>query len=80
VGRSGSTLLTLLLGSHSNAVALGESTQIPKDQALNTLCSCGTAVRNCTLWADVAGRLAQQERFATIRERPYDLDLGFFRA
>jgi hypothetical protein len=79
-GHSGSTLLTLLLGSHSNATALGEITQMPKNLALNTPCSCGTPVRDCTLWADVVGRLSQQERFARVRENPYDLDLGFFEA
>lgn len=79
-GHSGSTLLTLLLGSHKNAIALGEITQMPKNLALNTLCSCGSPVRDCTLWADVVGRLTRQERFAKIREQPYSLNLGFFEA
>lgn len=79
-GHSGSTLLTLLLGSHSNAIALGEITQMPKNLALNTVCSCGTAVRDCALWASVVDQLVWQTRFATIRERPYDLNLGFFEA
>jgi hypothetical protein len=79
-GHSGSTLLTLLLGSHRNAIALGEITQMPKNLALNTLCGCGTPVRDCALWGDVVGRLARHEPFARIRERPYDLNLGFFEA
>ena len=79
-GHSGSTLLTLLLGSHKNAIALGEITQMPKNLALNTQCSCGSAVRDCTLWADVVARLTRQERFARIREQPYSLNLGFFEA
>jgi len=77
---SGSTLLTLLLGSHQNAIALGEITQMPKNLALNAQCSCGSAVRDCTLWADVVARLTRQERFARIREQPYSLNLGFFEA
>jgi hypothetical protein len=79
-GHSGSTLLSLLLGSHPNALSLGEITQLPKNLALNTLCSCGTPVRDCALWGDVVARLIRQERFARIRERPYDLNLGFFEA
>jgi len=79
-GHSGSTLLTLLLGSHSHAIALGEITQMPKNLALNTLCSCGAPVRDCTLWAGVVDRLAEQKRFAKIRVRPYDCNIGFFEA
>ena len=79
-GHSGSTLLTLLLGSHSHAIALGEITQMPKNLALNTPCSCGAQVLDCTLWGDVIGQLSRHESFARIRERPYDLNLGFFEA
>jgi hypothetical protein len=79
-GHSGSTLLSLLLGSHRDAIALGEITQMPKNLALNTPCGCGAPVRECPLWSDVVARLARQERFARIRERPYDLNLGFFEA
>ena len=79
-GHSGSTLLTLLLGSHKNAIALGEITQMPKNLALNTLCSCGSPVSDCTLWTDVVGQLTRQARFARIREQPYSLNLGFFEA
>lgn len=75
---SGSTLLSLLLGSHRSAFALGEITHMPKNLALNTTCSCGTPVRNCALWGEVVERLTRQKRFARIRERPYDLNLGPF--
>jgi hypothetical protein len=77
-GHSGSTLLDLLLGSHRDAISLGEITQMPKNLALNTPCSCGAPVRECELWRDVIARLSRQERFAGILERPYDLYLGLF--
>jgi hypothetical protein len=73
-------LLDLLLGSHRDAISLGEITQMPKNLALNTRCSCGALVRDCDLWSDVVERLTQQARFARIRERPYDLYLGLFEA
>lgn len=79
-GHSGSTLLDLLLGSHRDGISLGEITQLPKNLALNTLCSCGAHVRDCPLWREVVDRLASRERFARIRERPYDLYLGLFEA
>lgn len=79
-GHSGSTLLDLLLGSHPEAISLGEITQLSKNLALNTLCSCGAPARDCDLWRSVVDRLALDERFARIRERPYDLYLGLFEA
>jgi hypothetical protein len=79
-GHSGSTLLDLLLGSHRSAISLGEITQMPKNLALNTRCSCGAPVRECALWGDVIERLTEQARYARIRERPYDLYLGLFEA
>lgn len=77
---SGSTLLSLLLGSHPDAISLGELTQMPKNLALGTRCSCGAVVHDCVFWSGVVDRLALQPRFARIRERPYDLYLGLFNA
>jgi hypothetical protein len=79
-GHSGSTLLDLLLGSHRSAISLGEITQLPKNLALDTLCSCGARVHECELWGEVVARLSRTPRFAKIRERPYDLYLGLFEA
>lgn len=72
-GRSGSTLLNMLLGSHPEALAVGELTHLPKNLALNTECSCGEAVRNCGVWRPVA------ERMGAIAD-PYHMDLGFISA
>jgi hypothetical protein len=79
-GHSGSTLLDLLLGSHPAAMSLGEITQLPKNVALNTPCSCGTPVRSCALWRRVLDRLATQPEFGDWRADPYALYLGLFEA
>ncbi len=79
-GHSGSTLLDLLIGSHPVAMALGEITQLPKNLALNTLCSCGAPIRDCPLWATVVDELATFDSFRRIREDPYVLNLGMFEA
>ena len=42
---SGSTLLDLLLGSHSRIESLGEISFLAQDLAVNNRCTCGTPVR-----------------------------------
>lgn len=78
-GHSGSTLLDLILGSHSKTVSLGEITQLPKNYALNTGCTCGSPVRDCAFWQQVLHRLTQQLNI-DIEKNPYALDLGFIDA
>lgn len=72
-GRSGSTLLNMLLGSHPEALAVGELTHLPKNLALNTECSCGKLVRSCDVWRPVT------ERMGAVSD-PYRMDLGFIGA
>lgn len=79
-GHSGSTLLDLLLGSHSAAISLGEITQLPKNLALNTACACGAPVRECPLWSAVVERLCGEPAFRELRRNPYALFLGLFEA
>lgn len=58
-GRSGSTLINLVLGSHSQCMSLGEIEHLPKNIALNTPCSCGAAAREWTSQDEMAhGRFA----------------------
>jgi len=78
-GHSGSTLLDLLLGSHSRATSLGEVTQLPKNLALNTSCTCGSPVRACDFWKAVAQSLAKRLNIDML-SHPYALDLGFIDA
>ena len=73
-------MLDLLLGSHPQAASLGEITQFPKNLALNTPCTCGVAVAGCPVWTEVVSRLAERPQYATVRQNPYVLDLGFILA
>lgn len=53
-GRSGSTVLDVLLGSHSQMLSTGELTFLFKDAACNDRsCSCGKTYIECTLWGDI---------------------------
>jgi len=62
MGHSGSTLLDLILGSHSNAVSVGEM----KAKALTRLftgvsnkpCTCGASVSDCSFWTAIRAKLA----------------------
>lgn len=78
-GHSGSTLLDLLLGSHSRIVSLGEISHLPKNIALNTRCSCGEDVGECEFWQSIATRI-NADTGLDIMSRPYDFYLGYFNA
>lgn len=59
-GHSGSTLLDMLLGGHSQIVTLGEVHRLyisANKSADPHLCSCGEHVLTCTFWAGVAKSL-----------------------
>ncbi len=71
-GHSGSTLLDMMIGSHSTAESLGELVHLPMDMALNTECVCGTAMHNCTLWPKVMRRMGVGPV-----DDPYALNLGY---
>jgi hypothetical protein len=73
-------LLDLLLGSHPNAMSLGEITQLPKNLALNTKCTCGAPVRECPVWRPVLDTAARCEEFDGLAQDPYALYLGLFEA
>lgn len=75
-GHSGSTLLDLLLGSHSRIESLGEITHLPKNIALNTTCTCGQTVRSCQYWLEIVNRTSSCVGF-DIFTTPYRFDLGF---
>ena len=75
-GHSGSTLLDLLLGSHSSIASLGEIDQLSKNIALNTDCSCGAPIRSCPLWSEVVRRFGA-EIGIDIVSHPYALHMGY---
>ncbi|MFP5380248.1 MAG: sulfotransferase, partial [Vicinamibacteria bacterium] len=60
IGRSGSTLLCRALGSVEGFVATGELMRIvDRGVGKGDLCSCGTPVRECRIWAAVWQRLTR---------------------
>jgi hypothetical protein len=78
-GHSGSTLLDLILGSHSKASTLGEISHLSKNIALNTKCTCGRPVRECESWMQVFDSVGDQIGADVVRD-PYALNMGFPRA
>jgi len=78
-GRSGSTLLSLILGGHPRAISVGELYQLPKNLALNTTCACGQPIRDCSFWNRVVANL-DRHLHLQILKNPYSLDLGFIGA
>ena len=78
-GRSGSTLLSLILGGHPRAISVGELHHLPKNLALNTACACGQPIRDCGFWQNVVECLDEQLQLQILND-PYSLDLGFIGA
>lgn len=71
-GHSGSTLLDMLLGSHSRAESIGEVINLPMDLALDSPCACGRPIQQCDLWPEVVRGLGVDPRLD-----PYALNLGY---
>lgn len=52
-GNSGSTMLSMVLGAHSNAASVGELPRLDQYRALDLECSCGAPVSRCELWGAI---------------------------
>lgn len=64
-GRSGSTLLERILGSHENIVGTGElSMLLPLLDKQDFRCSCGESLGKCSFWSDVIDNLGDTYRDA----------------
>ncbi len=55
---SGSTLLELILDSHSKIIGVGEINHLKKDN----ICSCGKKINECSLW----GEIINQKQFGSL--------------
>jgi hypothetical protein len=77
--RSGSTILDMLLGTHPDVIPVGELNQLPKNIALNSVCSCGSAIRECEFWSPIVNRVGA-EMGRDLWQDPYALDLGMIQA
>ncbi len=78
-GRSGSTLLDLMVGAHPQVASLGEITYLPRSIKRNAICSCGMPVLECGFWNTLMDSI-HQRMGPDMRLAPYDLDLGFMYA
>jgi len=63
-GRSGTTVLSQILGSYDGCIAVGELYDLWTEyEAGNRLCSCGAPIRECPFWNDVlTATLGQLDR------------------
>lgn len=57
--RSGSTLLDMVLGSHSRALSIGEIVALGEYFRQNKPCTCGEKIHDCPFWGEVQKRLAE---------------------
>lgn len=76
-GRSGSTLLDIVLGSHPGAFSAGELTFIGRQGLDEERCSCGEKIGACPFWRDV--RAAWRRRGGSDIERYRELHWRFER-
>ena len=61
--RSGSTLLDIVLGNHSNTFSVGELNKLFKSGLINSeLCSCGNVVKDCDIWKDIIDEWQSQAK------------------
>jgi len=59
--RSGSTLLSMLLGSHETVFSLGEFVLFGQALSNNSSCTCGKPIRECDFWSGVTEKLHQHD-------------------
>ncbi|MBN1197779.1 MAG: sulfotransferase [Bacteroidales bacterium] len=66
--RNGSTLLSLLMGSHPSVFSAGELNLFGEMLKTNAACSCGAQLLECNFWSEIIQNLFQGEvRSADIR-------------
>jgi Sulfotransferase family len=75
-GRSGSTLLDMMLGANAGCLSLGEIEHLPKNVAMDTTCSCGSSVSACGFWTEVFRRMRERHGI-DIATNPYSYRLGY---
>jgi len=69
----------LLLGAHPKGFSLGEITQLPKNIALDSECSCGEHLSKCEFWRHLITEFSKSLDIDLWRD-PYRLNLGFIMA
>jgi hypothetical protein len=67
-GRTGSTLLSLLLTQNDDVLNIGQARDFAQAYLRGADCSCGRQVNNCMLWSAVAERAFGTSRRAALSE------------
>ncbi len=66
-GRSGSTVLDVVLGNHPDVVSAGELTYLIEDwKAADRSCACGSPYTNCEFWKELAEGVSISKKMAKI--------------
>ena len=58
-GRSGSTLLDILLSNHHEVVSVGALANLPTYQRKRLPCACGSTLEQCDLWSKILRRYSE---------------------
>ncbi|MPZ16996.1 MAG: hypothetical protein GEV06_03640 [Luteitalea sp.] len=67
-GRSGSTLLDIVLGNHPQIFGAGELTWLFRASLTDRPCSCGQPLSACPVWAPVVSRVANSHPGLTLSQ------------
>ena len=68
-GRSGSTLLDLVLGSNQGCFSAGELTFVTRDGILEEYCGCGEQIGACRVWRQVLSRWHDMQPLSLVQYR-----------
>ncbi len=68
-GRSGSTVLDLVLGNYKNNVSLGEFHNLYWDIHEDNICSCGNKILNCSFWSNYINEKENIKEISSYREK-----------
>lgn len=73
-GRSGSTLIDMVLGNNPGLISVGEFHRLSLYARTGELCTCGSAVGDCPFWTDISRSAsvlfgAKEDPATTLRQR-----------
>lgn len=72
-GRTGSTLLSILLSQNADCFNLGQSRDLWKAYRKNDQCSCEQTVKNCSVWKEVIGNLVKDNPDFKVKDVQNDM-------
>ncbi|AOE50160.1 sulfotransferase [Kangiella sediminilitoris] len=73
-GRSGTTILSLMLSNSESITSLGELHQLPEHMGLESSCSCGEELKDCPLWSSAYDKLNSEFCSKKYKEQAKELE------